>query len=160
MLLTGITWSKYAGPQMRTLRDAVGQTSVQMPRDLQSRLLPAGSEPSPLLSWRQVVDVVRASAPEQSLIITPPRGERGVWRVRAVALDRPNATFEVAIDARSGEALARSDWVGQTVWGKATTVGIPLHRGEFGWWNQALLARFGAGILLSLTTGWSMVWKR
>ena len=160
MLLTGITWSKYSGPQMRTLRDAVGQTSAQMPKDLQSRSTPVGSDPLPLLSWQQVVDIVRASASNQTLTITPPRGDRGVWRVRALAADRPNATFEVAIDARSGEALARSDWAGQTAWGKATTVGIPFHRGEFGWWNQALLALFGAGLLFSLTTGWLMVWKR
>lgn len=109
-----------------------------MPRDLPSRSTQIGSEPLPLLSWQQVVDIVRASAPEQSLIVTAPRGERGergVWRVRTVAMDRPNATFEVAIDARSGVVLARSDWPGQTVWGKATAVGVPFHRGEFVWWN-------------------------
>lgn len=147
---------------MRTLRDAVGQMSVQMPRDLQSRSTPIRSEPLPalpVLNWRQVVDIVRASAHEQSLIVTPLRGERaehgerGVWRVGAVAVAHPNAAFEVAIDALSGEVLARSDGPGQTVWGKATTVGIPFHRGKFGWWNQALLALFGAGVLFSLTNG-------
>ena len=37
ILVTGMTWSKYAGPQTRVMRDALGQSSTQMPRDLRSR---------------------------------------------------------------------------------------------------------------------------
>ncbi|MCQ6458596.1 PepSY domain-containing protein, partial [Vibrio parahaemolyticus] len=41
-----------------------------------------------------------------------------------------------------------------------TAIGIPFHRGEFGWWNQALLLLFGASVLFSLVSGWVMFFKR
>ena len=37
---------------------------------------------------------------------------------------------------------------------------FPFHRGEFGWWNQALLLLFGIGVLFSLVSGWVMFFKR
>jgi uncharacterized iron-regulated membrane protein len=39
-------------------------------------------------------------------------------------------------------------------------LGIPFHRGEFGWWNQALLLAFGLSVLFSLGSGWVMFFKR
>ena len=119
-----------------------------------------GGEPIPALSWQQAPDIVRAAAPKQSLIISSPLNPVAVCRVRAATAGSPSTSFDVAIDAFSSEALKRIDWNQQTVWGSATTVGIPLHRGGFGGWNEALLALFGAGVLFSLITGWIMVWKR
>ena len=46
------------------------------------------------------------------------------------------------------------------MFGKATAIGIPFHRGEYGVWNQALLFIFGVGLIFSMTTGWVMVFKR
>ena len=162
ILITGMTWSKYAGPQTRVLRDLLGQASTHMPRDLRSRTHTQinGGEPLPALSWQQVQDIVRTATPHQSLTLTSPTKPDAVWRVRAATVDSPNTSFEVAIDAFTGETLKRLDWNQQTAWGKATAIGIPFHRGEFGGWNQALLALFGAGVLFSLVTGWIMVWKR
>jgi uncharacterized iron-regulated membrane protein len=67
---------------------------------------------------------------------------------------------DLALDAYSGQSLFHSDWRDQTAFGKATSIGIPFHRGEFGWWNQLLLLLFGAGILFSLVSGWWMFFKR
>jgi uncharacterized iron-regulated membrane protein len=64
------------------------------------------------------------------------------------------------LDAYSGKVLFYSSWKDQTLFGKATAIGIPFHRGEFGIWNQFLLFIFGAGVLFSMTTGWIMVLKR
>jgi uncharacterized iron-regulated membrane protein len=53
-----------------------------------------------------------------------------------------------------------SGWADQTVFGKATAIGIPFHRGEFGVWNQALLFVFGVGVIFSIVSGWGMYFKR
>jgi uncharacterized iron-regulated membrane protein len=72
----------------------------------------------------------------------------------------PTKRFDLLLDAYSGEKLFYSGWSEQTAFGKATAIGIPFHRGEFGLWNQVLLFVFGAGILFSLVSGWVMFFKR
>jgi uncharacterized iron-regulated membrane protein len=83
-----------------------------------------------------------------------------VWRVTNYDLTQPTQRIDLALDAYNGQALFRSDWRDQTAFGKATGIGIPFHRGEFGWWNQLLLLIFGLGIVFSLVSGWIMFFKR
>jgi uncharacterized iron-regulated membrane protein len=64
------------------------------------------------------------------------------------------------LDAYSGKVLFYSSWKDQTLFGKATAIGIPFHRGEFGIWNQFLLFIFGAGVIFSLISGWTMFFNR
>jgi len=72
----------------------------------------------------------------------------------------PTKRFDLLLDAYSGARLYYSGWDQQTAFGKATAIGIPFHRGEFGLWNQAVLFVFGIGVLFSLVSGWVMVWMR
>jgi len=156
ILTTGLTWSKYAGEQIRSLRDAVGQAPPQIPQGLKSTAL----ESSTPLTWQAVWNTTRAQAPDVALQLTPPRGPQGTWR--AVNFDRgqPEKRFDLVLDAYSGQALYYAGWDKQTAFAKATAIGIPFHRGEFGWWNQALLLLFGIGVLFSLVSGWVMFFKR
>lgn len=156
ILLTGLTWSKYAGDQVRTLRDAAGQAGPQIPRGLVSHPV-AGQQP---LSWQAVLEEARSIAPAASLQLTPPRAPSGMWRVAVADRDQPWRRLDLAIDAYSGAVLYQSGWDQQTLFGKATGVGIPFHRGELGWWNQAVLLLFGLGLLFSLVSGWVMYFKR
>lgn len=156
ILLTGLTWSKYAGDQVRTLRDVSGQASPQMPRGLASTPV-AGQAP---LSWQAALDRARAVAPDMAWQLTPPRGPSGLWRATMADRSQPTRRLDLALDQYSGALLYRSGWDQQTAFGKATGVGIPFHRGEFGWWNQAVLLVFGLGILFSLVSGWVMYFKR
>ena len=156
ILLTGLTWSKYAGDQVRTLRDAAGQAGPQVPRALASRLL-EGQQPQ---SWQAVLEKARSMAPAASWQLTPPRGQSGVWRAAVADRSEPARCLDLALDAYSGAVLYQSGWDQQTLFGKATGVGIPFHRGEFGWWNQAVLLVFGLGVLFSLVSGWVMYFKR
>ncbi|HEX2604285.1 MAG TPA: PepSY-associated TM helix domain-containing protein, partial [Oxalicibacterium sp.] len=55
MLTTGLTWSKYAGNEIRWLRDATGQQSPQMPRGLHSMSLPQVAP----MNWQQAFDAAR-----------------------------------------------------------------------------------------------------
>jgi uncharacterized iron-regulated membrane protein len=156
ILTTGLTWSQYAGDQIRAFRDAIGQAPPAAPKGLQSSA-PAGQA---ALSWDAVWQVARAQAPTVSLELTPPRGAQGVWRVSNFDRSQPEKRVNMVIDAYTGRTLHHAGWAQQTVFSKATAIGIPFHRGEFGGWNQALLLVFGLGVLFSLLSGWVMFFKR
>jgi uncharacterized iron-regulated membrane protein len=157
IVLTGLTWSQTAGGQIRALRDATGQAPPRMPKDLRSEPLAAGAS---VLGWDAVWAQARREAPSQRLQIAPPRGATGVWRIGTPDRDRPWDRVDLALHAQDGRVLWRSTWSDQTAFGKATALGIPFHRGEFGLWNQALLAVFGLGVLVSVVTGWALWWRR
>lgn len=156
ILTTGLTWSKYAGDQIRSLRDVAGQAPPQIPQNLKS-VAQEGIAP---LTWQAVWDVARRQAPDVAMQLTPPRGQQGTWRAAAVNRSQPENRFDLVLDAYSGQPLYYAGWDRQTAFAKATAIGIPFHRGEFGWWNQALLLMFGVGVLFSLLSGWVMFFKR
>ena len=155
ILTTGLTWSKYAGDQIRTLRDSIGQAPAPVPQNLKSTVL----EESAPLTWQAAWESTRRQAPDVMLQLTPPRGQQGTWRAAAADRGQPEKRFDLVLDAYSGQQLYYSGWDKQTAFSKATAIGIPFHRGEFGWWNQALLLMFGIGVLFSLVSGWVMFFK-
>ncbi|MFC5474735.1 PepSY-associated TM helix domain-containing protein [Paraherbaspirillum soli] len=156
ILSTGLTWSKYAGGQIRMATDSLGQAAPKVPRDVQS-IAADGAAP---LSWQAVWDATRRQAPDGKLQLVAPGGPQGVWSASSADRSQPEKRFDLLLDAYSGQALYYSGWDKQTAFGKATAIGIPFHRGEFGWWNQALLLVFGVGVLFSLVSGWVMFFKR
>ncbi|KQQ93665.1 PepSY domain-containing protein [Massilia sp. Leaf139] len=156
MVVTGITWSQYAGEQVRRLRDAAGQASPRAPSHLHSRPAPGTRQ----LDWEGAWAHARGIAPPIAMSLSPPRGADGVWRAAGADRTQPTRRFDLAFDAYDGRVLYRAGWEDQTAFGKATAVGIPFHRGEFGLWNQALLFLFGLGVLFSLVSGWVMFYKR
>jgi uncharacterized iron-regulated membrane protein len=156
IVLTGLTWSRYAGDQIRSLRDQIGQAPPRAPAGLQS----APANGSPRLSWQAVWDRARQQAPEAVLQISPPRGPQGVWRISNVDRGQPMQRLDLQLDATSGRALFFAGWQQQTLFSKATAIGIPFHRGEFGLWNQLLLVLFGVAVIFSTVTGWVMWFKR
>jgi len=155
IILTGITWSKYAGTQVRTVRDWAGQASPQMPKHLHS--MPTGG---PQLTYQQAWQRVQAIVPGVPVALTPPRGAHGFWRAASSDRRHPMNRFDLVLNAYDGRVLYQAGWEAQTAFGKATAVGIPFHRGELGVWNQVLLFVFAAGVLFSLVSGWVMFFKR
>lgn len=156
ILTTGLTWSERAGGQIKWARDVTGQTPPRIPSGFKSTLA-EGAKP---LTWEQAVQAIRREAPQVSMKVMAPRGPEGVWRANQMDKGDPTKRFDMLVDAYSGQKLYYSGWAEQTAFGKATAIGIPFHRGEFGVWNQVVLFVFGAGILFSLVTGWVMVYKR
>jgi uncharacterized iron-regulated membrane protein len=155
MVLTGITWSKYAGNQVRAVRDWAGQASPQVPPHLHS--MPTGA---PQLNYQQAWQRVQGLVPGVPVILTPPRGAHGLWRAASADRPHPGNRFDLVLNAYDGSVLYRAGWERQTAFGKATAVGIPFHRGELGLWNQLLLFVFAAGVLFSTVSGWVMFFKR
>jgi uncharacterized iron-regulated membrane protein len=156
ILTTGLTWSRYAGAQVRAARDAIGQTPPAVPRDVQSHPLGGAG----MLQWQGAWDASRLLAPDVALQLVAPRGEHGVWKASAAERGQPTKRFDLLLDAYTGKQLYLAGWERQPAFGKATAIGIPFHRGEFGWWNQLLLLIFGLGMLFSLVSGWVMYFKR
>jgi uncharacterized iron-regulated membrane protein len=155
MVLTGITWSKYAGNEVRALRDWTGQAPQQVPSHLHSM-----PQDRPQLDFQQAWDRTRALVPGVPVQLTPPRGPHGFWRAGAADRMHPTSRFDLVLNAYNGQVLYYGGWDKQTAFGKATAVGIPFHRGELGIWNQVLLFVFAAGVLFSLVSGWVMFFKR
>ena len=156
ILATGLTWSKNAGERVRWLRDAAGQASPRIPAHFQSKPV-EGHAP---MNWEQAVQAIRQHAPQVSMQIMPPQGPAGVWRANHIERGQPMDRFDLLVDAYSGERLFYSGWDAQTFFGKATGVGIPFHRAELGYWNQAVLLIFGLGLIFSMVSGWVMYVKR
>jgi uncharacterized iron-regulated membrane protein len=156
ILTTGLTWSKQAGDQIRLARDATGQASPRIPASFKSNPV----EGKQVLSWDVAMQAVRREAPDVQMQLMPPKGPEGYWRANQVDRDQPDRRFDLLLDAYSGERLYFSGWAEQTAFGKATAIGIPFHRGEFGVWNQALLFVFGVGVVFSIVSGWVMYFKR
>ena len=156
MLTTGLTWSQYAGGQVRLARDLTGQTSPRIPAQFKSTVTPGQAA----LTWEQALQAIRQQAPQASMQIMPPKGPTGVWRANQLDRGDPTQRFDLLLDGYSGAGLYVSGWKEETLFGKATGIGIPFHRGEFGWWNQALLFIFGAGVLFSIISGWVMYFQR
>jgi uncharacterized iron-regulated membrane protein len=156
ILTTGLTWSQNAGNQIKLARDATGQTPPRIPAQFKSTVT-EGAKP---LTWEQALQAIRREAPSVSMMVMAPKGPEGVWRANQMDKGDPTKRFDLLLDAYSGQRLYYSGWADQTAFGKATAIGIPFHRGEFGVWNQVLLFVFGAGILFSLVSGWVMFFKR
>ncbi|MGV1046318.1 PepSY-associated TM helix domain-containing protein [Limnohabitans sp.] len=156
ILTTGLTWSQNAGNQIKWARDATGQTPPRIPAQFKSTVT-EGAKP---LNWEQALQAIRREAPSVSMMVMAPKGPEGVWRANQMDRGDPSKRFDLLLDAYSGQKLYYSGWADQTAFGKATAIGIPFHRGEFGVWNQVLLFVFGAGILFSLVSGWVMFFKR
>lgn len=156
ILTTGLTWSKQAGEQIRWARDVTAQTPPRIPAHFKSTPV----EEKSMLSWEQAFQAVKQAAPDTSMQLMPPKGPEGFWRANQIDSDQPTRRFDLLLDMYSGETLYFSGWDQQTLFGKATAIGIPFHRGEFGVWNQALLFVFGVGIVFSIISGWMMYFKR
>lgn len=156
ILTTGLTWSKYAGEQIKALRDVSGQAPPSAPKGLKSQSVP---DQAPL-GWEAVWKAAQSQAPDVSMQLTPPTTPQGVWRVSNYDRSQPEKRFNLVLDAYSGQPLFYAGWAEQTAFSKATAIGIPFHRGEFGLWNQAVLVVFGLGVLFSLVSGWVMFFKR
>lgn len=154
--ITGLTWSQNAGQQVRLLRDATGQASPQVPASIHSD----ASLGLPPLRWQQAWEAIQKVTPPIRMQILPPKTPHDAWRAAHMERTPPTDRFDLLLDAYTGEPLFYSGWGDQSLFGQATAVGIPFHRGELGWWNQALLLLFGLGVVFSLVSGWVMYIKR
>ncbi len=154
ILITGLTWSRHAGQQIKTAAEWMGQKQADVPKGFRSSVGPT------LLDWQGAWDATRSHAPHISYQISAPQKAEEPWRVTHFDRSQPTKRFNLWLDGQNGQVLHRTGWDSLTWFNKATAVGIPFHRGEFGVWNQALLLVFGLGVLWGVVSGWVMFWTR
>lgn len=155
VLVTGLTWSRYSGERFRAMQQALGQDAPKAAKTVTS-----APGDGPLLSWQAAWEHARAQAPDIAMQITPPMGTTGVWRIENFDRSQPTGRFSLALDARLGTPLFAAGWDRYPALAQATAVGIPFHRGEFGVWNQVLLALAALAAVFSVVSGWVMWLKR
>jgi uncharacterized iron-regulated membrane protein len=161
LLVTGLTWSEHAGGRFKAMQKALQQDSPRVPKSLRSS--PGAetlSSEKAALSWQAVADRAQPLVPPVSMMITPPAGPQGVWRVENFDRGQPRSRFGLALDAYSGQTLFYSGWDAMPLMSRATAIGIPFHRGEFGWWNQLLLVLAALTAIFSVVSGFVMWWMR
>lgn len=156
VLVTGLTWSRYSGENFRSAQKALGQSTPRPPAGLQSSAPGEGGR----LSLQALYAVAQAEAPGVPLQLTLPQTERGVLRAESVDRSRPTQRTVLLLDTGSGRVLHRSRWGDLPALSRATALGIPFHRGEFGVWNQVLLVLAALGLVFSVISGVTMWWKR
>lgn len=162
IVLTGLTWSKFAGEHFRLLQNSLGQNAARIPKTLHSTL-PAATAPSNTavqLSAQAILERAQHIAPAIQLQLTPPQSDDGVWRIDNADRSQPSKRILLALDAYDGRILFQSDWQQLPLLAKATAVGIPFHRGEFGGWNQALLVIVAIAVIFYVVSGYVLWWQR
>lgn len=151
VLVTGLTWAKHSGERFKDLQRSLGQ---EAPKPLKSlRSAPGEGE---RLSWQAAYELARDQAPDIAMQITPPKDPEGVWRIENFDRSQPHRRFNLALDASTGATLFASGWQDLPLLARATAAGIPLHRGEFGLWNQALLVAAALAAIFSVVSGLTM----
>lgn len=156
VLVTGLTWAEHSGDNFRAAQAALGQNTPQAPKSLRSHAAPNATA----LSWQAILERTQAQAPDIALQLTPPKDAEGVWRAENFDRSQPARRFALVMDAYSGQTLFQSGWAQMPLLSRATAVGIPFHRGEFGVWNQVLLILTALAALFSVVSGLVMWWMR
>lgn len=157
VLVTGLTWAEHSGDNFRAAQTALGQNTPQAPKTLRSH---AAEPKATALSWQAILERAQAQSPDIALQLTPPKDAEGVWRAENVDRSQPSKRFALVLDAYSGQTLFQSGWAQMPMLSKATAVGIPFHRGEFGVWNQVLLILAALAAIFSVVSGLVMWWMR
>lgn len=155
VLVTGLTWAEHSGKRFRDMQRSLSQDAPRAPKGLKSTALEG-----PHLSWQAAYETARSRAPDIAMQLTPPAGNHGVWRAENFDRSQPTGRFNLALDARTGATLFASGWRDFPTLAQATAVGIPFHRGEFGVWNQVLLALAALAAMFSVVSGFVMWWQR
>ncbi|MBI1340358.1 PepSY domain-containing protein [bacterium] len=186
-LLSGLPWTQVWGDGYARVKQVVGlkspgqewfvtlQSGAPPPADahaghemggadLWSSGSPAEAPPPPLsastFTLQDVIDVVGPQGLAPPVQVQPPRGEAGVWTVRAMSPNRP-LQETVHYDRWSGDEIMRIRFSDHNVADRVVAYGVAFHEGAlFGWLNQAVGLIAAAGVVALSVTGGVMWWRR
>jgi uncharacterized iron-regulated membrane protein len=177
MVLTGLTWTEYAGSWVDVAKDNLAAEAPTLQTEL------AGGEGGAsgggeggqhhggagagddeagldLEALDQVAATARAELRAPYTI--SPAGEPGqAWTVAESDSRWPIDETSLAVDPSSGDVVDRLEFGDQPLLDQATSVGIGFHEGSlFGLPNQVLLTLLAAALMVVLFSGYVMWWKR
>lgn len=188
--VTGLTWSKWAGDNIGSLRSELGWTTPSLSRELSplpQRVVAAGTPSGgehadhghggpdeeglahvghaaqgngPMFD--AVLKAARdAGIDAHKLEIRPARTDNQAWEVREIDRRWPTQVDSVAVDPRTLDIVSRADFVEFPLVAKLIRWGVDAHMGIlFGWVNQLLVAALGAALCVLIVWGYRMWWLR
>ncbi|WP_136253997.1 PepSY-associated TM helix domain-containing protein [Onishia niordana] len=168
---TGMTWSKWAGANFFTLLKAGGWGTPRVSLELGESVAAdphaehqaSHSQQAPLETddIDRVLAVARQAGLDAGKIELRVPGPGQAWKVREIDRGWPSQVDEVAIHPQGLEVLERVRFEDYPLPAKLTRWGIDAHMGVlFGLPNQLLLAGLGIGIIVMVSWGYMMWWRR
>lgn len=185
--ITGLTWSKWAGDNISTLRNSIGWITPSVSQDLTTidhgMMMSDMHEDHPNHSSHHHMPAERKSAEKfddvdalfdgvlkaardagidaNKLEIRPSSTKDKAWRVSEIDRSWPTQVDSVAVDASTMTVTSRADFATFPVVAKLIRWGIDAHMGVlFGIANQIILAAFGLSLCFMIIWGYRMWWIR
>ncbi|REG83256.1 PepSY-associated TM helix domain-containing protein [Marinomonas pollencensis] len=155
---TGLTWSKWAGGNISTVRQSLGWYTPSPNTQLAN--IDASKNTDELFD--QVLATARnAGIDAHKIEIKPPRKANTAWFVREIDRSWPTQVDSVAIDPTDMKVVSRADFASFPIVAKLIRWGVDFHMGVlFGVVNQILLVFFGLGLCTMVIWGYLMWWRR
>ena len=184
--ITGLTWSKWAGANIGTLRSSIGWVTPSVDRDIgNNHKAMASADHADHLDHASHHDMTAMKQPAEKfenidllfdgvlkaardagidankLEIKPSSTKDKAWFVREVDRSWPTQVDSVAVDASTMTVTSRADFATFPVVAKLIRWGIDAHMGIlFGLANQIILAAFGLSLCFMIIWGYKMWWIR
>ncbi|RBP80538.1 PepSY domain-containing protein [Marinomonas rhizomae] len=185
--VTGLTWSKWAGANIGTLRSTIGWVTPSVDRDLSTNSLKTMTSDEHAdhlnhashqgmtatkhvaekfenvdLLFDGVLKAARdAGIDANKLEIKPSSATDKAWFVREIDRSWPTQVDSVAIDANTMTVTSRADFATFPIVAKLIRWGIDAHMGIlFGVVNQIILTAFGLSLCFMIIWGYRMWWIR
>jgi uncharacterized iron-regulated membrane protein len=156
--VTGLTWSRWAGDRIGSLRQQLDWVTPPM-----STRLPALAAAATLAPSADAVLAAarRAGIDADWIEMRAPRDAGHGWLVRELDRAWPTNFDSVVVDPRDMSILARSDFASFPLVAKLIRWGIDAHMGIlFGVANQIVMAAFGIALCAMVVLGYIMWWRR
>lgn len=172
---TGLTWSRWAGENIASLRATLGwltpslSTQLNAPSPATGNLhlehqatSPSAGSPLSVDTFDKVQTLARQAGIDAGKIeIKPATKPHRAWTVSEIDRSWPTQVDAVAIDPVTLTIIDRVRFADYPLAAKLTRWGIDAHMGIlFGWPNQLLLAAFGFSLCLLIVWGYRMWWIR
>jgi uncharacterized iron-regulated membrane protein len=179
--ITGLTWSKWAGGNIGSLRASIGWVTPSVSLNLTpqsnettssdehahhshtgSNMNVSTQDINPDLLFDGVLKAARDAGIDSNILeIQPSKGEGKAWFVREIDRSWPTQVDNVAVDASSMTVTSRADFKTFPLVAKLIRWGIDAHMGIlFGVINQIILAAFGLSLCFMIIWGYKMWWLR
>jgi uncharacterized iron-regulated membrane protein len=166
---TGLTWSAYAGENVASLRESLGQTTPALSSavsddhaahsDGEDHAGMDMGDSTEVVGVEAVLKAARAQGLSDPVEIVPP-GDGTAYVVKQIQRSWPEKQDSVAVDPTSGEVTDVVRFADYPVLAKLTRWGIDAHTGVlFGPANQLVLAALTLGVILMILWGYRMWWQ-
>ncbi|MCW5785613.1 MAG: PepSY domain-containing protein [Nitrospirales bacterium] len=181
LLVTGLPWAKVWGEYFKEIRRLTGTAVVEQDWTVGATTrnpLPEASEehlshglqmtnthPAPNIPLDySPIDILLPSVLALNLpypvLIMPPANAAGHWTAKSDTQNRPQRV-KVILNALSGAVLKRENFQDRHVLDRMVGIGVAAHEGQlFGWPNVVLGVFTVGGLLILVTSGMFMWWRR